>query len=274
MRWIRHVQRIWGRRPRLDAHSVVFHVIDDPILAVGTDSQFQLARPAYDRVGAQLAEAVIPRPRRRRGQFAAGKAGRSRWPTSVPAQHQARARRISPFRQSTDGKPGMPADRCWHGLARVQFDAERRPTRAELSALDDSARPRPGIAKFNAQFAVSGHLPRPIGDQPVQSVWSVVGDERILGAVVVQPGVAQPANPGRHDETTEVEHILALRDQEFMIADLERRSRPPSAGSKVAAQPSAVSFIVPVIAKSVHSSDQPCATSCVTRSRSASALEN
>src|SRR5579862_6421185 len=30
-----HVQRVWGRRPRLDANSSVFHVIDDPIFAVG-----------------------------------------------------------------------------------------------------------------------------------------------------------------------------------------------------------------------------------------------
>ena len=100
---VRHVQRVWRRRPRLDAHSFVFQVIDDPILAVGTDNKLQFARPAHDGVGAQVTEAVIPRPRRGRGQFATRKASRVRSPTSAPAQRQVQARRPSPSRRG-DGQ--------------------------------------------------------------------------------------------------------------------------------------------------------------------------
>jgi hypothetical protein len=58
---VRHVQCVWRRRPRLDAHSVVFHVIDDSTLAVGADGKLQFAGPAHDGIGARVTEAVIPR---------------------------------------------------------------------------------------------------------------------------------------------------------------------------------------------------------------------
>jgi hypothetical protein len=95
--------------------------------------------------------------------------------------------KLGGFRRSGEAtdKPGMPADGRRHGLAGIHFDAERRPTRAELSALNHSARPRPRIAKFNAQFAIPSDLPRPIRDQPVQGMRPAVGGEAVLGVAVI-----------------------------------------------------------------------------------------
>ena len=103
MRGVRHVQRVWRRRPRLDAYSVVLHVIDDPILAVGTDGELQLAGPAHDRIGAQVAEAVIPRPAAPARLICRWGDPSSRWPTSARARRQVQARRISAFRRG-DGQ--------------------------------------------------------------------------------------------------------------------------------------------------------------------------
>jgi hypothetical protein len=61
---VQHVQRIWRHRPPLDTHASVFHVIDDPIFAVGADGEFGFARPAYNRLRAQVTEAVVPGSRR------------------------------------------------------------------------------------------------------------------------------------------------------------------------------------------------------------------
>src|SRR5580704_2605257 len=116
----------------------------------------------------------------------------------------------------------MPADRRWHGLARVQFDPESRPTRSEFSALNDPAGPWPGLAELNAQFAIAGDLPRALRDEPVQRVRPAVGDERIARAVVGQPRVAQPANPRGQDKAAKVEHVLAVRDEKLMTANLKR----------------------------------------------------
>ena len=104
----------------------------------------------------------------------------------------------------------------------MDLDAERRPPRAEFGALDHPARPRPRVAEFDAQFAVAGDLPRPISDQPVQGVRPAVGREAVLGPVVIQARVAQPTNPRRDYEAAQVEHVLALRHQQFMITDSER----------------------------------------------------
>jgi hypothetical protein len=115
----------------------------------------------------------------------------------------------------------MPADRGGRGLARVHLDAECRSPRSELSVLDHSARPRPGAAKFDAQFGVSGHLPRPLRYQPMQGVRPRVGGEAVLDPPIIQSRVAEAADPGRHHEAPKVEYVLALRDQEFVVADTE-----------------------------------------------------
>jgi len=64
----------------------------------------------------------------------------------------------------------------------MHLDAERRAPGTEFGALDHPARPRPGVAEFDAQFTVAGDLPRPIGDQPVQGMRPVVGGALVLGA--------------------------------------------------------------------------------------------
>ena len=56
----------------------------DPVCTVGANSKFEQAGPAHDGVGVEITEAVIPRMRRRRGQFTVWQAG------GVVGPHQPR----------------------------------------------------------------------------------------------------------------------------------------------------------------------------------------
>ena len=110
---VRHVQRVWRRRPRFDADAGVFHVIDDPIFAVGADGEFEFARPAHDRVGAQVAESSNPKASAPARSIRRSAGPSSRWPTSAPAQRRVQARRSSAFRrgggQTRDASRPPPA---------------------------------------------------------------------------------------------------------------------------------------------------------------------
>jgi hypothetical protein len=190
----RHVERVWRCRPRFDARAGLFHVIDDPIFAVGAEGEFEFARPADNGLRAQG-----------RGAGAVNlPLGR---PPASLAHNEPRLHiefKLGGFRRSGEAadKPGMPTDRRRHGLSRAHFDAERRPAHAEFGALDYPARPRPGVAKFDAQCAVAGDLPRPTRDQPVQGVGPAVGGEAVPGLAVIQARVTQPANPRRESKTS------------------------------------------------------------------------
>jgi hypothetical protein len=63
----------------------------------------------------------------------------------------------------------------------------------------------------------------------VQGVRPAVGDEAVLDPAVIQARVAQPADPRRDYEAARVEKVLAVRDQQFMIADSER-TEPATVG--------------------------------------------